>query len=52
MNRKLEGLAAGTQAAVIYVIGTQGIALSASNWREPDSFVGNDYRFRAYFQRR
>ena len=51
LNRKLEGLAAGTQAAVIYVIGTQGIALSASNWREPDSFVGNDYRFRAYFQK-
>lgn len=51
LNRKLEGLATGTQAAVIYVIGRQGVAVSASNWREPTSFVGNDYRFREYFQK-
>lgn len=51
LNRKLEGLAAGTQAAVIYVIGKDGVAVSASNWREPTSFVGNDYRFREYFQK-
>ncbi|OBZ95421.1 ATPase [Pararhizobium polonicum] len=51
LNDKLERLAAGTKAAVIYVIGNDGIAVSASNWREPTSFVGNDYRFREYFQR-
>ncbi|WP_412178422.1 sensor histidine kinase [Rhizobium sp. PL01] len=51
LNRKLEGLAAGTQAAVIYVIGKDGVAVSASNWREPTSFVGNDYRFREYYQK-
>ncbi len=51
LNQKLEGLAAGTQSAVIYVIGLNGIAVSASNWREPTSFVGNDYQFREYFQR-
>jgi two-component system C4-dicarboxylate transport sensor histidine kinase DctB len=51
LNRKLEGLAIGTQAAVIYVIGKDGVAASASNWREPTSFVGNDYRFREYFQK-
>ncbi|WP_428423907.1 sensor histidine kinase [Pararhizobium sp.] len=51
LNRKLEGLAVGTQAAVIYVIGKDGLAVSASNWREPTSFVGNDYRFREYFQK-
>jgi len=51
LNRKLETLATGTKAAVIYVIGLDGIAVSASNWREPTSFVGNDYRFREYFQR-
>ncbi|ANM05297.1 C4-dicarboxylate transport sensor histidine kinase DctB [Rhizobium phaseoli] len=50
LNRKLETLAAGTKAAVIYVIDKDGIAVSASNWREPTSFVGNDYRFREYFQ--
>jgi two-component system C4-dicarboxylate transport sensor histidine kinase DctB len=51
LDRKLEMLADGTGAAVIYVIGNDGIAISASNWREPTSFVGNDYRFREYFQR-
>ncbi len=49
LNRKLEALAEGTQAAVIYLVGLHGYAISASNWREPDSFVGNDYKFRPYF---
>ncbi|WP_247875329.1 hypothetical protein [Ochrobactrum sp. Marseille-Q0166] len=46
LNRKFEALAEGTQAAVIYLIGLDGAAIAASNWREPDSFVGNDYKFR------
>ncbi|WP_027683618.1 sensor histidine kinase [Rhizobium leguminosarum] len=50
LNQKLEMLAAGTKAAVIYVIDKDGMAVSASNWREPTSFVGNEYRFREYFQ--
>ncbi|MBY2913024.1 ATP-binding protein [Rhizobium leguminosarum] len=50
LSQKLEMLAAGTKAAVIYVIDKDGMAVSASNWREPTSFVGNDYRFREYFQ--
>jgi two-component system C4-dicarboxylate transport sensor histidine kinase DctB len=50
LDEKLETLSAGTKAAVIYVVGLDGIALSASNWREPTSFVGNDYRFREYFK--
>jgi len=52
LNRKLEALAEGTQAAVIYLVGLHGYAISASNWREPDSFVGNDYKFRPYFNER
>jgi len=51
LDRKLEELVAGTSAAVIYVIDAKGVAISASNWREPTSFVGNDYSFRAYFSR-
>ncbi|MBW9065810.1 sensor histidine kinase [Rhizobium herbae] len=51
LDRKLEMLATRTKAAVIYVIGKDGTAVAASNWREPTSFVGNDYRFREYFQR-
>lgn len=49
LNRKLETLAAGTQASVIYLVGQDGAAISASNWNQPDSFVGNDYTFRPYF---
>jgi two-component system C4-dicarboxylate transport sensor histidine kinase DctB len=51
LNRKLERLVSGTQAAVLYVIGKDGIAIASSNWREPISFVGNDYTFREYFRR-
>ena len=48
LNRKLEALAQTTGAPVIYVIGTSGTAIAASNWRTPTSFVGRDYRFRRY----
>jgi two-component system C4-dicarboxylate transport sensor histidine kinase DctB len=51
LNRKLEGLVKGTKAAVIYVTGANGIAIASSNWREPVSFVGNNYSFRDYFRR-
>ncbi|SDA97224.1 two-component system, NtrC family, C4-dicarboxylate transport sensor histidine kinase DctB [Sinorhizobium sp. NFACC03] len=50
LNEKLQALAANTDAAVIYVIGNDGVAIAASNWREPTSFVGNDYAFREYFR--
>ncbi len=49
LDRKLEELVAGTSAAVIYVIDSKGMAIAASNWREPTSFVGSNYLFRAYF---
>ncbi|TCQ27748.1 sensor histidine kinase [Rhizobium sp. PP-CC-3G-465] len=49
LDRKLEEIVADTNAAVIYVIGRDGIAIASSNWQEPTSFVGNDYTFREYF---
>ncbi|MGF9693945.1 ATP-binding protein [Rhizobium sp. 0TCS1.26] len=49
LNRKLEDLVAGTNASVLYVTDTRGVAIAASNWREQSSFVGNDYAFRDYF---
>jgi two-component system C4-dicarboxylate transport sensor histidine kinase DctB len=49
LNRKLEGLARDTRAAVIYVLDVGGTALVASNWNQPISFVGSDYRFRPYY---
>jgi two-component system C4-dicarboxylate transport sensor histidine kinase DctB len=50
LNGKLELLAQRTDAAVIYVIDRSGRTLAASNWRRADSFVGQDYGFRPYFQ--
>ncbi|MDL2401948.1 sensor histidine kinase [Rhizobium mayense] len=51
LDRKLESLVSGTKASVLYVTGKDGVAIASSNWREPLSFVGNDYSFRDYFRR-
>lgn len=50
LNAKLELLADRTNAAVIYVLDANGVAIAASNWRLNTSFVGHDYRFRDYFR--
>lgn len=49
LNEKLETLIPGTGASVIYVVGPDGTAIAASNFRQPDSFVGSNYAFRQYF---
>ncbi len=51
LNHVLEMLADRTDAAVIYLIDRQGMTIAASNWRRPDSFVGQRYGFRPYFTR-
>ncbi|WP_447760006.1 sensor histidine kinase [Sphingopyxis panaciterrae] len=50
LNRELEQLAGRTDAAVIYVMDASGTTIAASNWRMPTSFVGQNYRFRPYYQ--
>lgn len=50
LNRKLEALRNGTRAANVYLLDSTGRAIAASNWREPDSFVGHEYGFRTYFR--
>lgn len=49
LNGKLELVAGRTDAAAIYLIDAQGTTIAASNWRRPDSFVGQRYGFRPYF---
>jgi two-component system C4-dicarboxylate transport sensor histidine kinase DctB len=49
LNRKFEALAREVRAAALYVLAADGTALAASNWREPTSFVGSNYRFRPYY---
>jgi len=49
LNSKLEALAAQVGAAAIYVVGRDGVAIAASNWRTSTSFVGQPYGFRRYY---
>ncbi|SNS60115.1 sensor histidine kinase [Sphingopyxis indica] len=50
LDAELEQLAQRTDAAVIYVLDKDGTTIAASNWREPTSFVGQNYRFRPYYR--
>lgn len=49
LDRKLARLAKSTNAAAIYVIDPRGRTIAASNSETPESFVGIEFSFRAYF---
>ena len=48
-NRYLEDVNRHARATATYIIRNDGLAVAASNWRGPDSFIGIEYRFRPYF---
>lgn len=48
LDRKLERANAVTRSSTLTLIGRDGVALAASNWRSPASNVGQDYAFRPY----
>jgi two-component system C4-dicarboxylate transport sensor histidine kinase DctB len=50
VNQYLEQINEQAKSNVIYVIGLNGITLAASNWKQPNSFVGINLSFRPYFQ--
>ena len=50
LNRKLERANGASQSSTLTLINRQGIAVAASNWREPRSNVGEDYSYRPYVQ--
>ena len=49
-NAYLERMNEQAGAAALYVLDSRGNTVAASNWRTPDSFVGQNYHFRPYFQ--
>ncbi|MDP1026832.1 ATP-binding protein [Sphingomonas sp. KR1UV-12] len=49
MDAKLKLLAERTGAPVIYLLNLDADTVSSSNAGTPESFVGNNYRFRSYF---
>ena len=50
LNRRLSALRDTLGASVIYLMDENGETLVASNWQQPDSFLGQNYRFRSYFR--
>ena len=49
LNRRLADLTAALDASVIYLLDERGMTIAASNWQQADSFLGENYGFRAYF---
>jgi len=50
LNSRLADLTTALDASVIYLLDDRGLTIAASNWRQPDSFLGENYGFRAYFR--
>ncbi|MCO8164527.1 ATP-binding protein [Pseudomonas sp. 21LCFQ02] len=50
VNSYLEGLNRRSRSRAIYVLDTTGRVMATSNWRDSDSYQGEDLSFRAYFQ--
>lgn len=48
LNHYLAEVQQRAQVAAAYVIDHDGLTIAASNWREPQTFVGNNYGFRPY----
>ncbi|SFH60281.1 sensor histidine kinase [Albimonas pacifica] len=49
-DRYLETVAGHVGADVLYLLDATGETIAASNWNRPESFVGQNYAFRPYFQ--
>ena len=50
VNHYLEELNQRAGTLSIYIMNRTGRVLASSNWRQPDSFVGEDLSFRPYFR--
>jgi two-component system C4-dicarboxylate transport sensor histidine kinase DctB len=48
LNHYLAEVQQRAQVAAAYVVDHDGLTIAASNWREPQTFVGNNYGFRPY----
>ena len=50
LNHYLETLNKTARTEAIYVLDVRGVTIAASNWREPVTFLGQDYYFRPYYK--
>lgn len=49
-NARLSEIRQRTGADVIYLMRPDGVTQAASNWDQPDSFIGRNFAFRPYFK--
>lgn len=49
-NQELTRIRGRTGADVIYLMQPDGLTRAASNWDQPDSFVGRNFAFRPYYK--
>ena len=49
LNRKLEKINGAAESSTLELLDRNGLAVAASNWRLPSSYVGHNYGFRPYF---
>ncbi|MBJ2290220.1 C4-dicarboxylate transport sensor protein DctB [Pseudomonas sp. DD1] len=49
LNHKLERINSAAQSSTLELMDRTGLAVAASNWRLPSSYVGHNYAFRPYF---
>lgn len=50
VNRFLGYVNRITGALDVYLMDARGLTLAASNWQQPNTFIGNNFAFRPYFQ--
>lgn len=50
LNRKLERINGAANSSTLELLDRTGLAIAASNWRLPTSYVGFNYAFRPYFK--
>ncbi|WP_328184478.1 sensor histidine kinase [Marinobacter sp. OP 3.4] len=49
-NRQMQKMAEIVGGSDVYLMDLCGLTIAANNYAQPDSFVGNNYSFRPYFQ--
>ena len=50
LNRKLERINGAANSSTLELLDRTGLAVAASNWRLPTTYVGSNYAFRPYFK--
>ncbi|GAA4023597.1 sensor histidine kinase [Actimicrobium antarcticum] len=50
VNRTLKTVQQQARVAAIYLMDRQGLTIAASNWDEPQNYIGRNFGFRPYFR--